>query len=173
MKKYALMLAAGLLAMLGLTALAPSAQAYPTPVLTLKLNVNKVVSGHQFTAVAKADIKCSKLKVNFQGQNAAQPGDTVSHTFTAPTVTNAITLPVHAACTYTSTTGAAGHALRVKANTIHATAYITIEPVGGGSGLPNTGGPSVGWLIAGIAALVAGAGAMIYGRRRSAGAASH
>ncbi|HWU32980.1 MAG TPA: LPXTG cell wall anchor domain-containing protein, partial [Marmoricola sp.] len=150
-----------------------SAQAYPTPVLTLNLNLQTVVSNHQFKAVASADIKCDTLTVTFLNQTATSPGSTVTKVFTAPTVTKTTTLPVHGTCTFTSTTGTSGHALAVKSQTLRATAYITITPVGGGTGLPNTGGPSVGWLVAGVAALIAGAGAMFFGRRRSSGIASH
>ena len=173
MKKLAAMLAAALVALLGVTALAPSAQAYPGISLTLKLNLNTVVSGHQFVAVAQADTKCSTLSVTFNGQKATQAGSKVTHTFNAPTVKTATKMPVNAACTYTSVTGVSGHAIVAKPQVARATAYITILPVGGNGGLPNTGGPSVGWLVAGIAALLAGAGAMFFGRRRNSGAASH
>lgn len=175
MKKFAAMLAAALVALLGVTALAPSAQAYPGISLTLHLNLNTVVSGKSFVAVAQADTTCTKLTVVFNGQTASQPGSKVTHTFNAPTVKKATKMPVNAACTYTSVSGSSGHAVAVQSQVARATAYITILPTGGNNngGLPNTGGPSVGWLIAGIAALLAGAGAMFFGRRRSTGVASH
>ncbi|WGX98435.1 LPXTG cell wall anchor domain-containing protein [Nocardioides sp. L-11A] len=40
-----------------------------------------------------------------------------------------------------------------------------------GAGLPNTGGPDLGWLLLGGGLLVAGAGGVSYGRRRIAAAA--
>ncbi|HJQ06462.1 MAG TPA: hypothetical protein VJ872_13500 [Nocardioides sp.] len=42
---------------------------------------------------------------------------------------------------------------------------------GGGSGLPNTGGPELGWLIAGLVLAGAGAGTVAYARRRTPTAA--
>jgi LPXTG-motif cell wall-anchored protein len=41
----------------------------------------------------------------------------------------------------------------------------------GGGGLPNTGGPDLGWLLAGLALSGVGAGAVVYSRRRTAAAA--
>ena len=175
MKKYAATLAAALMVLLGLTALAPSAQAYPTPILTLKLSLHSVVSGHTFNAVAKASVTCDTLTVTWAGQSATTPGSTLSHTFLAPTVSKPTVITAVAVCRYSSTAGASGAAIRATEQTLTAKANVTVLPVSSGAGghLPNTGGPSVGWLIAGIAALLAGAGAMFAGRRRHAGVASH
>lgn len=175
MKKFAATLAAALMALLGLTALAPSAQAYPTPVLTLKLSLHTVISGHTFNAVAKASVTCDTLTVSWSGQSATVPGSTLSHTFTAPVVTVPTVITAVAVCRYTSTTGTAGAAIAASPQTLTAKANVTVLPVNsaGNGHLPNTGGPSVGWLIAGIAALLAGAGAMFAGRRRSSGVVSH
>lgn len=173
MKKYAATLAAALIALLGLTVLAPSAQAYPTPVLTLHLSLNRVLGGHTFVADAKASITCDTLSISWAGQNAVAPGSEVKHTFVAPKVKKATVITAVAVCNYTSTTGTAGNAISPSSQTLTAKANVTVLPANGGSGvLPNTGGPSVGWLIAGIAALLAGALAMIAGRRRDGGIAS-
>lgn len=171
MKKYAAALAAALLALLGVTALAPSAQAYPFPppgvTLTLHLNLNRVVSGHTFVATAKASVNCTSLKINWDGQSGESAGATFKHQFRAPIVTTNTVIRAYAFCTYTATSGTAGHAISLTPKTLTAHADITVIPVGSGNGhLPNTGGPSVGWLIGGIAALLAGALAMYVGRRR-------
>ncbi|GAC1382979.1 MAG: hypothetical protein NVSMB48_15020 [Marmoricola sp.] len=175
MKKYAATLAAALMVLLGLTALAPSAEAYPTPVLTLKLSVQSVISGHTFNAVAKASVNCDTLTVSWSGQSATAPGSTLTHTFRAPIVTVPTVITAVAVCRYSSTTGTAGAAIAATEQSLTAKANITVLPLtSAGSGhLPNTGGPSIGWLIAGIAALLAGAVAMFAGRRRSAGVVSH
>lgn len=175
MKKYAATLAAALMVLLGLTALAPSAQAYPTPVLTLKLSLHDVVSGKTFTAVAKATVTCDTLTLNWAGQSATSPGSTLSHAFKAPVVTVPTVVTAVAVCHYTSTTGASGTAIAAAPQTLTAKANVTVLPLSsaGNGRLPNTGGPSVGWLIAGIAALLAGAAAMFAGRRRDAGMAAH
>lgn len=172
MKKFAAMIAAALVALLGVVALAPSAQAYPTPILTLKLSVQTVVSGGTFNAVATADVQCDTMTVTWNGQTATAPGSTVSHVFTAPVVQVATVITAHATCTYTDQTGTAGHALAVTQKTLTADANVTVLPQAAAATgkLPNTGGPSIGWLLAGIAALLAGAGAMYAGRRREGGA---
>lgn len=175
MKKYAATLAAALLVLLGLTALAPSAQAYPTPILTLTLDLHTVVSGHTFDAVANASVKCDSLTVNWAGQSATAPGSTLRHTFKAPIVQVPTVITAVAVCRYTSTTGASGHAIVAAPQTLTAKANVTVLPLGSAAGghLPNTGGPSINWLIAGIAAMLAGAAAMFAGRRRQADVASH
>lgn len=176
MKKFAATLAAALMVLLGLAALAPSAQAYPTPILTLKLSVQRVVSGHTFNAVATASVTCDTLTVSWDGQSATAPGSRVKHTFRAPIVTVPTVITAVAVCHYSSTTGTGGAAISVTEQTLTARANVTVLPLSNSAGnghLPNTGGPSIGWLIAGIAALLAGAGAMLAGRRRSAGVAPH
>lgn len=171
MKKFAAMIAAVLMALLGLAVLAPSAQAYPTPILTLKLSVQSVVSGGTFNAVATADVQCDTITVTWNGQTASASGSTVSHTYTAPIVQVATVVTAHAVCTYTATTGTAGHAIAATPQTLTADADVTVLPLGASGGkLPNTGGPSLGWLWSGIAALLAGAAAMYLGRRREGGA---
>jgi len=173
MKKYAATLAAVLIALLGLAVLAPSAEAYPTPVLTLKLSLSRVFSGHTFVATAKASINCDSLSLTWNGQHASAPGAKLVHAFKAPTVTKATVITAVAVCTYTSVSGRVGTAISPSDQTLTAKANVTVLPLGGGTGvLPNTGGPSIAWLIAGLGALLAGALAMIKGRRRHEGAAS-
>ena len=171
MKKYAAALAAALLALLGLTALAPSAQAYPNPALYLTLSTNRVVSGHTFVATAKATVNCDTITLTWNGQAAHAPGPKVVHTYRAPIVTSTVVITAHATCTYTTTSGNVGNAISATTKTLYAEADVTVIPVGslGNGKLPNTGGPSIGWLIGGIAALLAGAGSIFAGRRRDAG----
>lgn len=172
MKKFAAMIAAALCALLGVVALAPSAQAYPTPILSLKLSTQAVVSGGSFNAVAKADVQCDTLTVTWNGQTASAPGSTVTHTFTAPVVQTATVITAHATCAYTTATGTSGHAIALTPNYLYASADVTVLPQGAATTgkLPNTGGPNIGWLLGGLAALLAGAGAMYAGRRREGGA---
>lgn len=168
MKKYAATLAAALVALMGLVALAPSAQAYPTAALYLNLNLDRVVSGHVFVAIAKATVNCDTLTVTWNGQTASAHGSKVTHQFRAPIVTSTVVITAHATCIYTSTSGNVGNAISAKPSTLTATADVTVVPVAGNAGkLPNTGGPSIAWLIAGIGALLAGAGTMFAGRRRT------
>lgn len=182
MKKFAATLAAALVALVSLAGLAPSAQAYPQPFLTLDASQTTVVSGHSFQLIAHATVKCDVLKIVWNGQSHSTSGSNFSHKYTAPMVTSKVVITATATCQYSTTSGAAGRAIVASAlMTNPAHKDITVVPIGskggghgsGGGNLPNTGGPSIGWLIGGIAALLAGAAAMFAGRRRDSGVASH
>jgi LPXTG-motif cell wall-anchored protein len=176
MKKYAAALVAALLALLGFTALAPSANAYPQAVLYLNASETTVVSGHTFNLTATATVNCSELTITWNGQSFSSAGSKFKHKYKAPIVSSSVVITAKATCEYGTTSGAAGHAI-VATSSFTNPAYkdITVIPVHskGGGKLPNTGGPSIGWLIGGIAALLAGAGAMYAGRRRDTGVASN
>ena len=175
MKKYAATVAAALLALLGLTALAPSAQAYPLPGFYLTVNHKTVHSLQKFTATAHAQVNCTKITVSWNGTTATGTGPTIKHVFRAPLVTSKVVIRAKATCTFLQNSGIVGNAISAKSVTLTRYQPVTVLPATSGAGngkLPNTGGPSIGWLIGGIAALLAGAGAMFAGRRRSAGAVS-
>ena len=182
MKKFAATLAAALVALVSLAGLAPSAQAYPQPFLTLDASQTTVVSGHSFQLIAHATVKCDVLTINWNGQTFHRSGSSFSQKFTAPFVTTTTIIQATATCSFSSAAGTAGNSIvatQLMTNTAHKD--VTVVPVkskgsghgSGGGNLPNTGGPSIGWLIAGILALLAGAAAMFAGRRRDSGVASH
>ena len=175
MKKYAAILAAALLALLGLAAFAPSANAYPQPVLYLKVSSNVVVSGHTFMLTASTQVNCDVLTISWNGQTYSGSGSKFKHKYKAPIVTSQVVITAKATCTYGTTSGGVGHSITAQSlATNPAYLNVTVVPAHGKGGkLPNTGGPSIGWLIGGIAALLAGAGAMFAGRRRDAGAVSN
>lgn len=180
MKKFAAALATALMALLGFTAFAPSAQAYPQPVFYLKASVNTVVSGHTLMITGTATVNCESITISWAGQTFTGSGSKFKHKYNAPNVTSKTVITAHGTCVFSSTSGAAGQAIVATTQTLTATANITVVPAHSkgnnknqGGNLPNTGGPSIGWLIGGIAALLAGAGAMFAGRRRDHGAASH
>lgn len=183
MKKFAATVAVALLALFGFAALAPSAQAYPFPppkvTFTLSPPSLTVTSGHSFVLHAKASVNCTSIKVTWDGQSVSGSGKTLNAKFIAPIVTSKTVIRAHATCTYVSARGTAGNAIAVSSPaTATAHSDVTVLPVSSkGNGqnghLPNTGGPSIGWLIGGILALLAGAGAMYAGRRRDTGAAAH
>lgn len=177
MKRYASLILAGLVAVLGMTALASSAEAqptaYPTHVLKLKLTAQTVVSGKTFTVTATANVNCDSITVTWHGQSATAAGSTITHTFTAPNVKVPTVITLHATCIYTSTSGSAGAAISATTQSLRASANVTVLPVSSGVTIPNTGGPSIGWLIAGAAAVLAGVGAMFMGRRRRDHGAAH
>lgn len=179
MKRYAALALAAIAALVGMSALAPSAQArqatYPVVSLQLKLSVQKVVSGHTFTATAKANIKCVVISETWNGQTASAAGSTVTHTFQAPNVTKPTVIPLHATCQYSVVSGAAGAALKAQLQSVSRTANILVVPVAhpGHPVLPDTGGPNLGWFIGGALAVVAGGLAMFFGRRRRKDGLAH
>lgn len=186
MKRYAALAVAAVLALLGITALAPGAQArpmtYPVPNLHLVLSTQKVVSGHTFKATVTSNIVCTPLTAAWNGQTASANGSKVVHTFKAPIVTKTKVIPMVATCRYTTIVGASGHALKATSHVLRTTANVTVTPVkrvivpgvpDTGASLPNTGGPNLAWFIAGAAAVLAGGGAMIVGRRRRSDKVAH
>lgn len=172
MKKSVAVVVAALLALLGLVGLAPSAQAYPTPVLTLSLSASKVFSDKDFTATAKANVSCTKITLSWSGQTGSAAGSSVTHTFHAPVVTKPTYVTVYATCEYKD-----GQTLTSQAQVLVLPASTSgtgngTGTTGNGSGsIPNTGGPSKLWLFGGLAAVLAGGLAMFAGRRRKADAA--
>lgn len=180
MKRYAALILTAVVALLGAGGLTSSAQAqpaaYPTPVLELKLSLQTVVSGHTFVAKLLANVSCDPLTVTWDGQSASAIGKSLTHTFKAPIVTKPTVYPLTATCTYTGVAGTLGHSVQATVHRLTRTANITVLPVKSPSttpGLPNTGGPSVGWFIGGAAAVIAGFSAMFYSRRRRGDGIAH
>lgn len=172
MKKYFAALAAGLVAMLGVGVAAPAQAAYPEPTFTLSLSATTVVSGGTFTASVKADTTCT-FTIDFNGASKSGAGTSFSNTFTAPTVSKKTVLPLTATC---DTAVAAGRGMAsVKTEVFTRSVNVTVLPAassgsgstGGGSTMPNTGGPNEWLLIGGLALLAAGAGTVVATRRRS------
>ena len=172
MKRYAALILAAVVALLGVTALAPGAQAqqtsYPVISLNLKLSLQTVVSGHTFVATVTASVKCDQLTQTWKGQTVTGAGSTLTHKYAAPVVTKPTVIPIHVVCTYTLASGVAGSAIALQILSQSRTANVLVVPVAhpGKPVLPDTGGPNVGWLIGGGAAVAAGGLAMFFGRRR-------
>ena len=172
MKRYAVMILTAIVALLGAGGLTSSAQAapaaYPTPVIELHVTLHTVVSGKTFTLTVLTNVSCNPLTATWAGQSASTVGKKLTHTFTAPTVTKPTVFPLTVTCTYTGTAGTLGHAVQATAKRLTRTVNITVLPVKHPTvgGLPDTGGPNVGWFIGGAAAVIAGLGAMLYSRRR-------
>lgn len=158
-----------LIAGLGLVAVAPAASAYDSPLFSISIDNQTVVSGGKFTVTTKADVTCSWTQ-SFLDQSASGSGTSFAHTFIAPTVTQTTKYPVNASCGYSSVAGAAGHSLKIVDQVWTGQTFVTVTPAGtlaNTGGLPNTGGPSIWWLVAGLMALLAGAGLLANSRRGS------
>lgn len=184
MRKYSLarVLAALAVALLGVIAIGPSAFAAST-----SSNGPISVTGDPWPPVAgqpelvtgtvvfaNSSTICKVWTLSFDGQtvsgdvtNENHSGNTVtySHSFLVPSNTPASQGHIaNATCTSHDTLGYEGQldpTLSTAANPL--TTNLTIVP---GGRLPNTGGPSLWWLIAGILSLLAGAGAVATARHK-------
>ena len=171
MKKYGAIAAALFAALLGIAALAPSAQAavatYPAPTVTLTVSATTVTSGSTFTATVTSSVTCHDF-FSFAGQHKTGVGKVVTRSFRAPNVTSTQVFPLTVTCTYSTTSGGVGHAIMASTASTSRTVNITVVPAGAAASLPNTGGPSMWWFVGGALAILIGAGAMFTTRRRSA-----
>lgn len=175
MKKLASLGAAcslGLIAMLGL---APAAQAYPEVVIDLEVNHNVRYGGEKFTATASANVDCDwTLEWNGDSRDKGQAKNFTT-TYTAPQVAKVTKIPLHGTCDYLLPDGATpvtGRAAAGPMTTWNRTIVITVLPRGsavsspGDGELPNTGGPNL-WLVVAGLGLVAGGSAVVIRTKRA------
>lgn len=174
MKKLVLIATALLLATLGMVGFASSASAYPETSCDVSVSAQIVNSGDHFTASgtsqqsttgnrsARAAAASVTWTITFNGTVRHATGSSFSTTFTAPTVTTRTVFPLTAEAVMPDATT---HCQR--------TVDITVDPLGivsppGCTGLclPNTGGPRLWILVAGIALLLGGAYAVRQSRAK-------
>lgn len=122
---------------------------------------------------------CRAWSLDLDGKTITGDASSTTHSGNTVTFTHAYPVPAstpasqghvaNATCTAHDTVGYSGQELDPTLSTAgHSlTADRTINGVGSGNNLPSTGGPSQWWLIAGLAALVTGAAAIVAGRRRN------
>ncbi len=177
MKKVAFTFAAALAAVLVTLGFAPSATAYPDARMDLSVDRQVLYGGDAFTATATANLTCAwNLSWNSVARNNTSA--TYVTTYVAPAVTRITRIPLNGTCSYTAPAGRGATRAVATAQTWHRTITITVLPRGsaaaapksGGGNLPNTGGPDELVLYAGLALLLAGAGAVALARRRAEGA---
>ena len=164
----------GLLAMIGL---APAAQAYPEVIIDLTAQPTVLYGGETFTATATSNVDCDwTLEWNgaSRDKNASQEFVTV---YTAPEVTKITKIPLHGTCVYelpegaTPVTGRTSAAAAGPLTTWKRTIMITVLPRGSavnppGEDLPNTGGPNLWILLAGLGLVGAGTAVTLRSRRK-------
>lgn len=163
---------AGLLAALTVLGLQSSANAYPEVQINLTAKPQQLHGGETFTATGTAvDTKCAwKLTWNGEVRTSSATAK-FKTTFTAPDVTEVTDIPLHGVCTYTAPATSTGRGAATWERTINirvlpANAVVS-PPTGGGSDLPNTGGPNMLFLLGGLALLLSGATAVVVARRRA------
>lgn len=149
------------------------AQAYPDVSIYLSVDRDVLYGGESFTATAESNSTTCTWSLEWDGK--VRPGhSSLDHpfrtTYKAPTVKKTTKIPLHGTCTYTPPNSRS-------AATWQETIMITVlprrtavsPPTGGGSGtgMPNTGGPNVAFLIGGLVLLLSGATAVTVARRRA------
>jgi LPXTG-motif cell wall-anchored protein len=169
-----------LIAALAILGFFTPAQAYPEVSINLTVDRQVIYGGESFTATASSDgTKCTWSlewdgKVRHGESYTEHDGQSYTrHDFTttykAAHVKKTTKIPLHGNCSYSD--NARGTA------TWQETIMITVlprrtavsPPTGGGSGtgMPNTGGPNIAFLIGGLVLLLSGATAVTVARRRA------
>jgi LPXTG-motif cell wall-anchored protein len=167
---------AALLGLLALVGFAPAAQAYPEVVIDLTAEPTVLYGGQTFTATATANVTCD-WTLEWNGDTRTKGGvENFETVYTAPEVTKITKIPLHGTCDYLLPDGATP-APRVAARaaatptTWNRTIDITVLPQGNAvspptdTGLPNTGGPSMWLLLAGIALVAVGGTVAVRSRK--------
>ena len=177
-KKVLSLVVAALLGLLAIIGLAPAAQAYPEVIIDLTAQPTVLYGGETFTATATANVVCDwtlEWNGDSRDKNASNNFTTV---YTAPEVTKITKIPLHGTCVYELPEGATPVTGRTAAKaaagplvTWKRTIMITVLPRGSavnppGEDLPNTGGPNLWILLAGLGLVGAGTAVTLRSRRK-------
>jgi LPXTG-motif cell wall-anchored protein len=178
MKKILSLCGVALIALLASVGLAPAAHAYPDVSIDLTVNRQVLYGGESFTATGTSDVTCA-WNLTWNGVEKSGTGTNGSPyvtSYTAPAVTKITKIPLNGTCTYTPPTSRTTAKASAASATWHRTIIITVLPrgsavspptSGGGSDLPNTGGPNLLFLLAGLVLFGAGVSAVFVARRRA------
>ena len=175
MKKLAVTALLGLLGTL-LVGLAPAAQAYPEVQFSASVNKQVVYGLASVTGTAVANVHCD-WQIEWNGSTASAIGvKKFTTAFKAPDVKKVTVIPMRFTCAYDANETVTGTRSAVNASwtrTINVTvlprATNAVATTGGGTDMPNTGGPSLLFLVGGLALLLAGVAAVAIARRRNEG----
>lgn len=165
---------AALIAGLALLGFSSPAQAYPEVQINLTVDRSTLYGGESFTATASSQGTTCTWSLEWNGnvrQGSSASNNPFVTTYKTARVTKVTKIPLHGTCTYAGT----GRTTARGAATWSQTIMITVlpqstavsPPGGGGSDLPNTGGPNVLFLVGGLALLLTGATAVTVARRRA------
>ena len=175
MKKLIVIGATAFATLLMVFGFAPAASAYPEGVCDLEVSAQVVNSGETITATSHYSVVDTSARkqagddihwvTTFNGQTRTGTGETFTASFKAPEVDS----PTDFKLTSTGT-GPAGDCSR--------SVNVSVLPNGsasppGGSHLPNTGGPALWLLIAGLGLVGGGAVAIRMSRKEQSGRHAH
>jgi LPXTG-motif cell wall-anchored protein len=179
----------GALLVVGGSTTAALADDYGPATIDLSVSPTELTGGETFTGTATSNKDCTSWSVTYDGGTsstnpATGSGTSISFSFTTNPVSDVENHTVTATCTYDDGTGTSDRSTALVP--ISRSADITVDPAGdvspptgpvgpgpdnGGTGttsLPNTGGPDLWVLAAGLALLLGGAGAVFRARRARA-----
>ena len=176
MKKFAAPCVIALLALLAVVGFAPSASAYPDVTIDLTAKPQVLYGGETFTATGSANVDCG-WNLEWNGvtrTGSSTSGAPFSTVYTAPEVTKVTKIPLHGTCSYLDPTARSAQRSAATPATWTRTIIITVLPRGqaapptdNSTDLPNTGGPNIAYLLAGLGLLALGATAVTVARRRA------
>lgn len=163
MNKLGTIIMIALMGVLATVGLAPAAQAYPDAQQNLTVDRQSLYGGESFTAFATSNVSCD-WTLEWSGESRTQTSEDFTTSFEAPIVTEVTEIPLNGTCVYDSLEEPRAAAKAAAVATFEKTIVITVlpqsnavSPPGDDDDLPNTGGPNLWILIAGIASVLAGA----------------
>ena len=171
MKKIAALCIAALGAALLVVGTAPSASAYPELTCTVEVDKQKLKPGESFTVTGKTPVAVDsnnnqvadadvRWTFKWNGLTKERTGRTAKASFTAPEVSS--TRKIRLTGRSTSPAGNCVHFIDI---TVIGPSSAALPP--GGGLLPNTGGPAFWMVLAALAMMLIGTGAVITARKRA------
>jgi LPXTG-motif cell wall-anchored protein len=149
------------------------AQAYPEASINLSVDRDVLYGGESFTAMAESSGTTCSWRLEWDGRvrhGQSSKDNPFTTTYKAPKVKKTTKIPLHGTCTYTppNTRSAATWQQTIMITVLPRRTAVSPPTSGGsGSGMPNTGGPNVVFLIGGLVLLLSGATAVTVARRRA------
>ena len=173
--------ATGLIALCALVGLAPSASAYPESTCNVTVDAQTVAGGSKVhvhgTATTtitddgqgrRSAAPTNTWVVTFNGETRTIHADVLDTTFDVPEVTKTTQFTLHVDATMADATTMCQRTLQITAEPTG-----TVSPPGNHPHLPDTGGPRLLLLLAGLGLVVAGAVSIRLSRREQQGTGRH
>lgn len=173
MNKLGSIVMIALMGALATVGFAPAAQAYPDAQQNLTVDRQTLYGGESFTAFATSNVSCD-WTLEWNGDSRDQTSEDFTTSYQAPIVTKVTEIPLNGTCLYDTLEEPRVAARAAAVGTFEKTIMITVLPQSnavsppGDGDLPNTGGPNVWILIAGLVSVVAGALVIRSSKRRHA-----
>jgi LPXTG-motif cell wall-anchored protein len=171
MKKLASLVLVALIGVLASVGFASSASAYPDAQQNLTVDRQVLYGGESFTAFATSNVTCD-WTLEWNGDSRDQTSEDFTTEYEAPVVTEITKIPLNGTCLYDTLEEPRIAAKAAATGTFEKTIIITVLPRGSAvnpptdGDLPNTGGPNLWILIAGLASVAAGAVVIRTSQRR-------